>query len=201
MEKSVRPFAGTTLLDIKIKQLKKVGYFDEIVVNTNSEIAIEIAQKHSVSYYKRETKLIPSQPTASDFFCMLADSVSTDIFVYAAITSPFLRIETIKKCIDHFLREKNCDSVASVNPVKKHLWLDGKPINFNHNDQPNSRDLPDIYAVNFGIAVIQKNLLLKHRNIIGINPKLIPLYDMEGINVESEIEFSFAEYLYKTMEI
>ena len=43
-DKNLRPFAGTTLLENKIKMLLKVPEIDEIIVNTNSEAAIEFVE-------------------------------------------------------------------------------------------------------------------------------------------------------------
>lgn len=43
-DKNLRPFAGTTLMENKIEMLLNVPELDSIVVNTNSEQAIEIVQ-------------------------------------------------------------------------------------------------------------------------------------------------------------
>jgi len=40
-DKNLRPFAGTTLLDNKLRTLLSVAELDEIIVNTDSEAAIE----------------------------------------------------------------------------------------------------------------------------------------------------------------
>lgn len=52
--KNLRPFAGTTLLEAKIRTLKESGIFDEIIVNTDSEEAIEIARANGISFHRRE---------------------------------------------------------------------------------------------------------------------------------------------------
>lgn len=44
-DKNLRPFANTTLMENKIDSLLKVPELDSIVVNTNSEKAIEIVKK------------------------------------------------------------------------------------------------------------------------------------------------------------
>ena len=57
-DKNLRPFAGTSLLDIKIKALLQVPEIDEIVVNTNSEAAIEYIEEEyqdtKVKYHRRD---------------------------------------------------------------------------------------------------------------------------------------------------
>lgn len=44
-DKNLRPFADTTLMENKINSLLKVPELDSIIVNTNSEEAIEIVEK------------------------------------------------------------------------------------------------------------------------------------------------------------
>ena len=44
-DKNLRPFANTTLMENKIEMLLNVPELDSIVVNTNSEEAIEMVNK------------------------------------------------------------------------------------------------------------------------------------------------------------
>lgn len=44
-DKNLRPFADTNLMELKIKNLLQVPELTSIVVNTNSEEAIEIVNK------------------------------------------------------------------------------------------------------------------------------------------------------------
>lgn len=48
-DKNLRPFADTTLLELKIQNLLEVPELDEIIVNTNSEEAIDVVN----SKYRR----------------------------------------------------------------------------------------------------------------------------------------------------
>lgn len=44
-DKNLRPFANTTLMENKIEMLLNVPELDSIIVNTNSEEAIDIVNK------------------------------------------------------------------------------------------------------------------------------------------------------------
>lgn len=46
-DKNLRPFAETTLLDIKIQTLLQVPELNEIIVNTNSDEAISLYRINS----------------------------------------------------------------------------------------------------------------------------------------------------------
>ncbi len=44
-DKNLRPFADTNLMELKIKNLLQVPELDSIIVNTNSEEAIDVVNK------------------------------------------------------------------------------------------------------------------------------------------------------------
>ena len=71
-DKNLRPFANTTLLDNKLQMLLQVPELDSIIVNTNSEAAIELVELEyantKVSYYRREEYYASSQCSGSEFF-------------------------------------------------------------------------------------------------------------------------------------
>ena len=45
-DKNLRKFGDTTLMELKIKNLLEVPEFDKVIVNTNSEEAINIVKNH-----------------------------------------------------------------------------------------------------------------------------------------------------------
>ena len=51
--KNIRPFAGSTLLEVKIEQLLRISQLDGIVVNSNDEEILGIAQKYGVEKIKK----------------------------------------------------------------------------------------------------------------------------------------------------
>jgi len=205
--KNLRPFANTTLLDNKIKTLLEVKELDGIIVNTNSDELIErVGQQYAntkVKGHRREDFYASSECSGSEFFQHLGQVTDTDVFVYAPCTSPFIKPTTISQCIQLFLKEqgKECDCVSTVSSVKEFLWLDGKAINYNPQNAPNSQDLPNIMALNFGCTVTSKDSLVANRNIIGKKPKFIIDSDIEAIDIDTPLDFYIAEQLYLKFNI
>ena len=85
--KNLRPFADSTLLEVKIESLLRVGEIDEIIVNTNSDEAIEIVNGtfsgERVRTQRRSEYFASSACSGSEFFKHLGDVTETEIFVYA----------------------------------------------------------------------------------------------------------------------
>ena len=196
IDKNLRPFAGSNLLAIKIENLKKVKGIDEIVVNTDSEQAIEIAQEMGVSFHRREDYYASSKCTGSEFFEHLGQVTDTEIFAYCPVTSPFIKVETMEAAISMFKENNEFDCLSTVSVIKEFMWLDGKAINYNPLNAPNSQNLPDIEALNFGFTLINKNDLIRYRNIIGKTPQFIRTTDIEAIDIDTLLDFFVAEQIY-----
>ena len=194
--KNLRSFAGSNLLEIKIENLKKVKSIDEIIVNTDSEEAIEIAKKLNVSFHRREVYYASSSCTGSEFFQHLGAVTDTDVFAYCPVTSPFVKVETMEKAIEMFKTDTEHDCLSTVSLVKEFMWLDGKTINYDPQNAPNSQNLPDIEALNFGFTLVHKADLVKNRNIIGKNPMFIRTSDVEAIDIDTPLDFFVAEQIY-----
>ena len=201
-DKNLRPFAGTSLLDVKIKTLLQVPEIDSIVVNTNSEAAIEFVEEEyagtKVTFHRREEYYASSQCSGSEFFRHLGEVTDTDIFIYAPCTSPFIKPETVSACIKRFIEDNGKhDCVSTVSSVKEFLWLDGKAINYDPFNAPNSQNLPDVVALNFGTTVVKREDLIKNHNIIGKTPDFILTSDLEAVDIDTPLDFYIAEQLYK----
>ena len=199
-DKNLRKFADTCLMKLKIDTLMQVKEVDEIVVNTNSEEAIRIVNENyagRVKIHRREEYYASSQCSGSEFFQHLGEVTDTDLFLYCPCTSPFVKPETITQCIKTFLESKDCDCVSTVSLLKEFMWLDGKPINYDPQNAPNSQNLPDVVALNFGMTVIYKNDLIRNRNIIGKHPKFVVTTDIEAIDIDTPLDFYIAEQIYR----
>ena len=198
--KNLRTFADTTLLELKIQTLLQVPEIDEIVVNTDSEEAIEMVNRRytgGVKTHRREAYYASSQCSGSEFFRHLGEVTDTDLFLYAPCTSPFVKPQTLSQCIDRFLDTTEYDCVSTVSVIKEFLWLDGRPVNYDPAHAPNSQNLPDIVALNFGATVVRRNDLIENSNIIGKRPLFVPTSDIEGIDIDTPLDFYIAEQIYK----
>ena len=207
-DKNLRPFGGTTLLDNKIQMLLKVPEIDEIVVNTNSKAAIELVeldyQGTKVRAQRREEFYASSQCSGSEFFKHLGEVTDTDLFIYTPCTSPFVKPETVSLCIKTYrknLKENDYDCVSTVSSVKEFLWLDGKAMNYDPQNAPNSQNLPDVVALNFGTTIISRENLIKYHNIIGKKPDFVITSDIEAIDIDTPLDFYIAEQMYIKLKV
>ena len=195
--KNFKDFAGKNLLRIKLEVLKRIDIIDSIVVNTDSEEALSMADEFEVEKFRREGYYASSECNNSDFFENLAENTDADFIMYSPCTAPLIKEETYYDFISRFRNGLDrFDSLTTVSPVKSHLWLDGKPINYDPNNSPNTQDLPDILRLNYGLSVISRQDMIKYRNVVGSKPSFYKLDDFEAVDVDNTIDFEFAEFLY-----
>jgi CMP-N-acetylneuraminic acid synthetase len=197
-DKNFRPFANTTLLKLKLEILTQVDTIDEIVVNTNSDEAIQIAKDYGVSYFRREEYYASSECTNTEHWENLAETTDTDYIIHTPCTAPLVKVKTYYDFINRFNNsiDMGYDSCNSVSSVKEFLWLDNKPLNYDLDFVPNSQDLPDIYNLTFGISIIGKDDMLKYKNVVGKKPHFYVLDEIESVDIDNQIDFDFAEFLY-----
>ena len=196
--KNFKPFAKKNILIHKIEVLKKVKGLDDIVINTDSIQAIKIAKQLKVSYFKREKYFASSKCSNSEFWSNVAKHTNSKYIMFTHCTNPLVKEKTYNEFIKIFKKNKNkFDSFNSVSDVKEFLFLKNKPVNFNPSKTPNSQNLPQIFKLNFAINILLTKQMYKTKTLIGKKPYFFKLDQIEGYDINTPLEFSFAEHLFK----
>jgi N-acylneuraminate cytidylyltransferase len=187
---------GKSLLELKIESLKQIHLIDDIVVNTDSDLAIEITKKYGVNYHRRDDYFASSQCSQTEFFHNLADTSDTDLILHTPCTSPMIKSKTYYDLINRFLISSH-DSGNTVGLVKEYLWLNGVPLNYDISKKvPNSQDLPDVMKLTFGASIISKELMLERKNVVGNNPMFYVVDEIEETDIDTQVDFDTAQCLY-----
>ena len=196
--KNIRPFADSSLLEIKLSQLKRIQNLDGIIVNSNDDSMLKIAADMGCETVKREEVYASNEVSMSEVYKNMAENFNGDIVVYANVTNPLLKDSTIEKAIKTFLMKvEDYDSLNTAHLIKEFLFKDNMPINYELKQQPRSQDLPDIYALNFAINIIEREKMIKCMNVVGVSPLIYGIDEVEATDIDNPIDFEFAEYVYK----
>ncbi|MBR4592427.1 MAG: acylneuraminate cytidylyltransferase family protein [Elusimicrobiaceae bacterium] len=199
--KNIRPFAGSSLLEIKIKQLQRIKELDGIVVNSNDDEMLALAKKLGAETVKRDEYYAGDNVT-NEMYRHIAQNCPCDIIMYTNVTNPMIEDETISKLIACY--QENCgeyDSLNTAHPIKEFLWFEGKPMNYNVDKTPRSQDLPNILALNFAVNLIERKRLIELSHYIGRKPYLYPISKVEAIDIDDMVDFEFAEFMYRKLRL
>lgn len=195
--KNIRPFAGSTLLEVKIHQLQRIQNLDGVVVNSNDDEILDIAKRLNCEVVKRDPYFASNSVSMNEVYENMALNMDTDIIVYANCTNPLLRDQTIFDAINLYKSQiDKFDSLNTAHLVKEFLFKDNKPINFELSNQPRSQDLPDISALNFAVNILSRDLMIQRKSVIGSTPYICNIDEVEATDIDNEIDFTFAEYLF-----
>ncbi len=198
--KNIRPFAGSSLLEVKLNQLKRIPTLDGIVVNSNDERMLDIAKSMGCEAVKRDPYYASNEVSMSDVYQNMAENIDADVIAYINVTNPLIKDETIIQAIEKYKElviTGQYDSLNSAHLIKEFMFVDNKPINYDLKNQPRSQDLPDISALNFAISIIAKERMIKCKNVVGEQPYIYVIDEVEATDIDNQIDFDFAEYMYR----
>ena len=198
VNKNIRPFAGSSLLEIKLNQLKRIPNIDGIVVNSNDDKMLEIARNMGCEVVKRDEYYASNQVSMSEVYRNMAENVNADVIAYINATNPLLNDRTIVQAIENYKKNiSQYDSLNSAHLIKEFLFKENLPINYDLRHQPRSQDLPDISALNFAINIISREKMIECKNVVGYKPNIYIIDEVEATDIDNPIDFDFAEFVYK----
>lgn len=128
-KKNIRLLNNKPLIQYVIDTAKESGCFDEIYVNSESEIMKQIAEASGVNFFKRSDCMASDEATNDEFTLEFLENINCDIVVQILPTSPFITIEEVRNFVDKIINEK-LDTLISVSNQQIECVYDGKPINF-----------------------------------------------------------------------
>ena len=196
--KNIRPFASSSLLEIKIKQLLSIKELDGVVVNSESDDMLDIAKALGAETYKRDDYYASSTVPINEVYRNIGETTAADIIVYANATNPLLKNESVSNAIKAFIKkDSQYDTLNTAHLIKEFMWLNNKPINYELDNMPKSQNLPNIYALNFALNIFDRQYAIDNSSIVGKHPLLFELDSIEATDIDNEIDFEFAEFMYK----
>lgn len=205
--KNIRPFAGSSLLEIKIKQMKRIqamGLIDGVVVNSNCDEMLDIAKRLGAECVKRDERFAKSESKINEVYVDIAKHFDAEIMLYANCTNPMLEDKNVIESLEFYFARKNEDSLNSCHLVKEFMWKllpKKETLNYDLYKMPRSQDLPDIVALNFAINIVPTHQMIEQKSIVGKNPILFLLDEVQSLDIDNEIDFEFAEFLYHKKQV
>lgn len=185
---------GRALCTFMFNTLANVKGVDEAYCFCSNEKIKEYLPE-KIKFLRRPVSLDTSQTQCHEIIKTFLSMVDADIIVLCHATCPFIKVESIEKCIE-MVKTGKYDSAFTVSTIKDFLWEDGKPLNFNPGYAVKTQDLPDIYKESIGCYVFTKEMFLKSNRKVGFNPYLCPIDVYEEIDIDYPEDFEIANAIY-----
>ena len=133
-QKNIRLLNGKPLISHIVDTAVKSKVFDEIYINSESDIFKETADYYKIKFYKRPEHLSSNTATNDDFVLDFIQNIKGDLLIQLLCTSPFISVKEIVSFVDE-IKSKNLDTLISVKNEQIECIYDGKPINFDEKGQ------------------------------------------------------------------
>ncbi len=203
--KNLRLLAGKPLIYYAIDALKKAKSFDEIYVNSESELIGKVAERYGIPFYKRPAELALSTSMIDEYIYEFLKNTPCDVLAVVNPTSPFITPQEIDDCIDHFIKS-DCDTQLACEDVRTHSFVKGKEVNFSTKGKhPRSQDIPPVQALNFAVTVWKSQAFIDHYEAHGhaVYTGKLGFYAFDGlsnIDIDWEEDFQLAEVIMENLE-
>tara|TARA_R110001592_G_scaffold105399_3_gene296387 strand:- start:6144 stop:7250 length:1107 start_codon:yes stop_codon:yes gene_type:complete len=196
--KNLRLLGGKPLIAHVIETVKKSNVFDEIYINSESDIFKQIADSYKIKFYKRPSKLSTDTATNDDFTLDFMKNIEGDLLIQILSTSPFI---TKKQIINFVKKAKTVNTLISTKEVKIESIYKNKPINFDQKaPTPPSQLLEPINAyacslMSWGYKNFIKNIEKYNAGYHGGDGN-IEFFKLDGyatVDIDEEQDFQLAE--------
>ncbi len=199
-KKNIRLLNGIPLISYTIRAAINAGCFDEVWVNSESDVIGNIATSEGAKFYKRPPELSTDSATNDDFVMDFLDNVECDVIVQVLATSPFMTPQEIKDFTNE-MSSKNLDTLISVKDEKIECVYDNTPINFDQKKvSPPSQLVNPVKPYACGLMAWKKDNYVENMNKYKCGyhggDGNIGFFTIKGnstIDIDNEEDFQFAE--------
>jgi len=206
--KNTRPFASFEggLLENKLRQLVKSEFIDEIVLSTNDEECIAIAQEISpesrkLKIIERPEHLCLDTTNLKDLIEYVPSITDAKHILWGHVTTPLFDSADYDQAITTYLEKikEGFDSLISVTEFKNFL-LNNQGVVVNNTTSlpwPRTQDLETLYEINHAVFLTNRGNYINNKNRVGDKPYLFVTDKMKSVDVDWEEDFKIAEIMYE----
>lgn len=205
-QKNIRLLDGKPLIEYSINSAKECDNIDEIIVSSDSDKVLELADKSMVKTHKRKNEF--SSDTASMnsvLYSVISDlNLKCDIICLLQPTCPFRPVGLIDDCMDSFKQPK-VDSVLTVSevgdmhPARMYSITENRMTCFSpDNEMKNRQALPKVYHRNGLVYARRLNSFLKTGKLYDKDTVPVIVNERFIVNIDEPIDFLFSEFLKKS---
>ncbi len=199
--KNIRPFAGSSLLVEKIRQLHKVTRINHVLVSSDSKEMLEVARQEGCLVQPRPAEYCDEQTKTFNEVCQyVAQHAPGDLLIWAPCVCPNCDEKSFDRGLDDYFAHVDngpFDSVVSCRLFKEYLFNEKGPMNYVTEKHVKSQDLPDWKVIVNGFYIASRDLMIQRRYFYGVKPYLSVLSKNEALDIDDTLDFEFAEFLYR----
>ena len=190
--KNILPFGKSNLLLHKLEQLKQVSEITDIIVSSDSDVMLNMAEKAGVKAMKRPEKYANESVPFGEFLSYLCDVLPNEHILWACVTSPLVEPELYRKAIQIYFDKlsEGYDSLITLHRMQSFYLDKNGPINFETGlKHKNSEYLEPIYHFTNGINIAPKCKIAEWHYNYGSNPYKLMVNKREAVDIDDIYDY------------
>lgn len=211
VHKNTRPFAGIEggLTKIKLLQLINTKNIDEIILSTNDDKCISIAEdlmpySKILKIIKRPDILCQNNTNLQDVIEYVPSITNANHILWGHVTTPFVNSDDYDKAIELYFTQlkEGFDSLIGVQKIHNYIYNSSFKLMNNSTKLPwpRTQDLDVVYELNHSMFITNRKVYKKHKNRQGISPYFYEMNKFKSLDIDSEEDFNLSELIYTQLK-
>lgn len=199
-KKNLRLLDGKLLCQWSAEAALEANVFDDIYINSESNVFDRIAQETGVKFHQRPAELASNAATNDDFALEFINATGCDVLVQINPTSPFTKADDIRRIVELY-KSHHYQTIHTVKSEQIEGLFSGSPLNFDPMKQmPPSQDLTPVHLFTSSIMLwdcrkFKQNMQTLESAVYGGNGSIY-YYVVDGfstLDIDNEEDFQMAE--------
>ena len=196
-QKNLRSFCNTSLLELKLNQLKNVKGFNDIIVSSEDEKVLKVAESKGFSLHVRDPKYSTSEIPMSEVYSFIASEIHGDNIAWINVTNPLAETQIYEEaCNLYHKMESKYDCLLSSVALQENVFFNGQPVNFKPYPWPRSQDLKGLNSLTFVINILKRSDMIEWGSCVGNTPYFYDLDKVDSWDIDDQADFDFCEFVY-----
>ena len=199
--KNFRPLAGKKLYLYILEHCMEAACFDQIYIDTNSDEIKAYAAEHELGVIDRLDWLASNEANGNDLLVHHATvQPNYDYYFQLFATAPLLTPKTISDCVNQLTNSQTHDSIFTATEDHGFYWFAGQPVNCRPGILPRSQDAQHVMQETTGLYGITGAAVRRYHCRIGAKPFFHLVDPIEALDINTEHDFAYAEYVLSRMK-
>lgn len=214
--KNIRPLNGKPLIFYTIECARLCPELDRTIISTDDEEFAQIARQYGAEVpFMRPAHLAQDTSSKWDVFRHIVETLESmdkrrvDILVDLDTGVPLRKPEDITECINTILADDDVDVVVTAyipdrNPYFNMVEVDtggfARVSKSGTSAITRRQDAPQVYGLSPAVYAIRRDALWKYDHWAHSNMKICLIPHDRAVDIDTELDFRFVEFLMKTQD-
>ena len=200
-DKNVRILDGKPLFYWSLSAAVSSDVFKQIYISTDSTYYRHLVSQFfpQVKFFERSQSSCLDTAATEELLLEFLEQVDFQNLVTIQVTSPMTTDESFINACNHYLKS-NADSLYTGVHLKRFIWDEHGPLNYDPLKRPRSQDFKGFVMENGAFYITRREILEKRRSRLGGKIEAYLMNESSFLEIDTEDDWILLEAIFKTRE-